>query len=209
MGETPGATRRRLGVGALVVLVLVTAGVTVAIGAWRTVTAPVDVPAPSASVTASATGSASAAVRESAVYVHVHGAVVVPGLYRLDGDSRVVDAIAAAGGFSESADRAGVNLARPVSDGEQLFVPEPGQQPPSGEVAGPGAAPGAGSSGTIDLNTADATELDTLPRVGPALAERIIAWREENGRFTSVDDLLAVSGIGEKMLEALRDRVRV
>jgi competence protein ComEA len=61
----------------------------------------------------------------------------------------------------------------------------------------------------VDLNTADAAALESLPRVGPALAERIIAWRTENGRFTSVEDLLAVSGIGEKMLEALRDRVRV
>lgn len=186
------------------VLVLATAGVTVAIGAVRsaTDTVAVGMPAPSGSP------SASVAVGPASVYVHVHGAVVAPGLYRLDVDARVVDAIAAAGGFTDSADRAGVNLARPVSDGEQLLVPEPGQVPPASVDPAPGPTTGDGQD-AIDLNTADAAALDTLPRVGPALAERIIAWREENGRFTSVEDLLAVSGIGEKMLEALRDRVRV
>ena len=73
------------------------------------------------------------------------------------------------------------------------------------------AAPGGGSvaGGLIDLNTADAAALEELPRVGPAIAQRIIEWRTANGRFTSVDDLLGVSGIGEKMLAGIRDRVRV
>ncbi|MDF2917596.1 MAG: competence protein ComEA [Microbacterium sp.] len=194
--------RRRLGIGALVVLVLAAAAVTVAIGMIRSLAAPVAVVTPVVTQTARPDSDTGAAV-----YVHVHGAVVSPGLYRLDADARVVDAVAAAGGFSDTADPAGVNLARTVTDGEQLFVPEPGQAPP--ESAGGGAPGGAGTDGLVDLNTADAAALDTLPRVGPALAERIIAWREENGRFTSVEDLLAVSGIGEKMLEALRDRVRV
>ncbi len=194
--------RRRLGIGALVVLVLAAAAVTVAIGMIRSLAAPVAVVTPVVTPTARPDSDTGAAV-----YVHVHGAVVSPGLYRLDADARVVDAVAAAGGFSDTADPAGVNLARTVTDGEQLFVPEPGQAPP--ESAGSGAPGGAGTDGLVDLNTADAAALDTLPRVGPALAERIIAWREENGRFTSVEDLLAVSGIGEKMLEALRDRVRV
>ncbi|WP_323987678.1 ComEA family DNA-binding protein [Microbacterium plantarum] len=199
----PAPARRRLGVGALVVLVLAAAAVTVAIGMIRSLAAPVAVVTPVVTPTAGPDSDTGAA----AVYVHVHGAVVSPGLYRLDADARVVDAVAAAGGFSDTADPAGVNLARTVTDGEQLFVPEPGQAPP--ESAGGGAPGGAGTDGLVDLNTADAAALDTLPRVGPALAERIIAWREENGRFTSVEDLLAVSGIGEKMLEALRDRVRV
>lgn len=176
---------------------------TVAIGAVRSATATVVVDAPIAP-----SPSMSVAVSTAPLYVHVHGAVVSPGLYRLDADARVVDAIASAGGFTDSADRAGVNLARPVADGEQLFVPEPGQEPPAGADGGSETTAPEGE-GTVDLNTADAAALDTLPRVGPALAERIIAWREENGRFTSVEDLLAVSGIGEKMLEALRDRVRV
>jgi len=184
-----------------VLLVLGAAAVTVAIGMVRSAAAPPSPLAPDASPTV--------AVADAAVYVHVDGAVARPGLYRLDADARVVDAIAAAGGFTDVADRSGVNLARLVSDGEQLLVPEPGAAPPSDGAPGVGGAPGVDADGRVDLNTADAAALDTLPRVGPALAERIIAWREENGRFTSVEDLVGVSGIGEKMLEALRDRVRV
>lgn len=195
--------RRRLGVGALIVLVLAAAAVTVGIGVVRSLAAPVALVTPVVTPTSVAED-----VGDDAVYVHVHGAVVTPGLYRLDAGARVVDAVAAAGGFSPAADPAGINLARAVTDGEQLFVPEPGQAPPP-DAEGGGGAGVAAADGVVDLNTADAAALDTLPRVGPALAERIIAWRSENGRFTSVDDLLAVSGIGEKMLEALRDRVRV
>lgn len=135
------------------------------------------------------------------LYVHVSGAVVRPGLYRLDDGARVVDVVAAAGGLDDDADAAAINLARPLSDGEQLRVPH------QGEAAVPAAA--ATADGRVNLNTADAAALDTLPRVGPAIAERIIAWRTENGRFTSVDDLLSVPGIGEKMLAGLRDRVTV
>ncbi len=181
-------------------LILAAAGVTVAIGMFRSISAPDTVVTPRSSPAVSAA--------PASVYVHVSGAVSNPGLYRLEENARVVDAVAAAGGFSDAADPAGVNLARPVSDGEQLFVPQPGEVAPAETVGG--AAPGgAASDGVVDLNSADASTLESLPRVGPALAERIIAWRTENGRFTSVEDLLAVSGIGEKMLEALRDRVRV
>lgn len=134
------------------------------------------------------------------MYVHVLGAVERPGLYVLHADSRVVDALAAAGGSTDAADLAGVNLARPVEDGEQILVPV------VGAVADPSAAPPG--DGTVDLNAADQAALEELPGIGPALAERIVAWREENGRFRTVDDLLAVPGIGEKVLEGLRDGVR-
>ena len=107
------------------------------------------------------------------------------------------------GGFAPGADEAAVNLARPLSDGEQLHVPAVGAAPAAG---GAGAAPG---DGRVNLNTADAAQLDTLPRIGPAMAQRIIEWRDANGRFTSVEDLLAVPGIGDKMLETLRDLVTV
>ncbi len=149
------------------------------------------------------------------LYVHVLGQVAHPGLYVLGDGDRAVDAIAAAGGFSPTADRAGVNLARPVVDGEQLVVPELGASPPAAGAGGanseePGGASGsAGADGVIDLNRADSAALETLPRVGPALAERIIAWRDENGPFTAIEDLMAVSGIGEKTFEGLRDLVRV
>lgn len=138
------------------------------------------------------------------LYVHVLGAVEHPGLYVLDLDSRLVDAVAAAGGTTADADLAGVNLARVLEDGEQIIVP-------TVAAAGSedGSAPAQPADDRIDLNAADQAALETLPRIGPALAERIIAWREENGRFSSVDDLLAVPGIGEKLLAGIRDGVRV
>lgn len=136
------------------------------------------------------------------LYVHVLGEVARPGLYVLEPDARVVDAIAAAGGTLDDADLQAVNLARPLSDGEQLIVPAVGAAPEGGEGTPVG-------DGLVDLNNADQAALETLPRIGPALAQRIIDWRETNGRFASVDDLLAVPGIGEKLLAGLRDLVRV
>lgn len=189
----------RVGAGAAVVLVLVAAAVTVLIGVVRTTTLPTE------AVTPAATGAVSA--EAAAVYVHVHGAVGAPGLYRFESGARVVDAVAAAGGFTDAADRGAVNLARPLTDGEQIVVAEAGSAS-TGDAGAAGPAPPAGD-GLVDLNAADAATLETLPRVGPALAERILAWRTENGRFTSIEDLLAVPGIGDKMLEALRDLVRV
>lgn len=136
------------------------------------------------------------------LYVHVLGQVENPGLYMLETDARVVDALAAAGGTLDDADLQAVNLARALSDGEQLIVPVVGA---SDDSEGPASA----DDGLIDLNNADQAALETLPRIGPALAQRIVQWREDNGRFQSVDDLLAVSGIGEKLLSGLRDLVRV
>lgn len=152
-----------------------------------------------ASVTAAPMTIASAS---ATLYVHVSGAVLSPGLFLLRTDARVVDAVAAAGGFADDADMSGVNLARPLSDGEQLIVPREGEAPPA-------SGGGVAADGRVNLNTADAAALDTLPRVGPAIASRIIEWREANGPYTSVDDLLSVPGIGAKMLESLRDLVTV
>jgi competence protein ComEA len=138
--------------------------------------------------------------------VHVLGAVARPGLVELASGARVVDAVAAAGGFTAEADPAGVNLARPVVDGEQLVVLATGQVPPPAA----GGAPGGGAAttdGVVNLNTADIAALDTLPRIGPALAQRIIDWREANGPFTSVDQLLEVAGIGDAVFSGLADRV--
>lgn len=184
--------RRRLGVGAAIVVVLVAACVSVGIGVVRTASTPVEeVPY------------AVASSEPAALYVHVFGAVERPGLYRLPDGSRVVDVIAAASGLTADADTAAVNLARRLADGEQLYVPAIGEVAP-----GPAGSAPAGD-GRVNLNTADAAALDTLPRIGPALAERILQWRDANGRFTSVEDLLAVPGIGEKMLENLRELVTV
>lgn len=193
------SARRRLGVGAAVVVVLVTIAVSVVIGVVRSAGAS----DPRGEVVAVPTEGPEPA----AVYVHVFGAVDRPGLYRLDEGARVVDVVAAAGGMTAEADVSAVNLARRLVDGEQLRVPLVGEAPPpeAAAASGAGTAPG----GRIDLNSADASALDTLPRIGPAIAERIVRWREEHGAFTSVDDLLAIPGIGEKMLAALRDLVTV
>lgn len=157
--------------------------------------------APTDSVPLPAAGGASAGP-SGELYVHVLGAVASPGLYVLDLDSRLVDAVAAAGGTTEDADLTAINLARVLTDGEQIIVPAIGAA-----AGGPGTV--APADDLIDLNTADQAALETLARIGPALAERIISWREENGRFTSVDDLLSVPGIGEKLLAGIRDGVRV
>lgn len=147
------------------------------------------------------------------IVVHVVGAVREPGVIELPLGSRVVDAIAAARGPTDDAALAGVNLARELVDGEQLLVPTAEQLAagtvPSNSGAAPGAAPGSLAGGLVNLNSADATELDSLPGIGPAIAARIIAWRDEYGPFRSVDELLAVSGIGEKTLDGFRDLVTV
>jgi competence protein ComEA len=135
------------------------------------------------------------------VVVHVLGAVRAPGLYVLPEGSRIVDAIAVAGGFADDADRGGVNLARILADAEQVRVPV------IGEVAPGGVAPGVASDGRVNLNTADSAALDTLPRVGPAMAQRIIAYRDEHGGFRSIEDLREVSGIGDKTFDSLKDLV--
>lgn len=195
--DEPLPSRRRLGIGAAIAVVIVALAVTIGIGIVRGATAPVE--------HVRVDGAGSDAATPAVLYVHVSGAVATPGLYVLRGGARVIDAIAAAGGFAEGADDGAVNLARPVADGEQLAVPAVGEAPPDGSSS---ASTPAGD-GLIDLNTADAAALDTLPRIGPAIAQRIIEWRDANGRFTAVEDLLAVPGIGDKMLESLRDLVRV
>lgn len=190
----------------MVVVVIAALAVTVGIGILRSASAPVD------EVVFDELPASSPAPSVADLYIHVSGAVAAPGLYVLGPDARVVDAIASAGGFAPDADTDAVNLARPLDDGEQLYVPREGEAPDAIPPGASGSAPGGsggGSDGLVNLNTADAAALETLPRIGPALAERIIAWRGDNGGFTSVEDLLAVPGIGDKMLASLRDLVKV
>jgi competence protein ComEA len=142
-----------------------------------------------------------------AVVVHVAGAVVAPGLYRLAGGTRVADAIDAAGGAATDADPDVLNLAARVADGDRVYVPRKGEAPPAGSASG--AAPSGVAAGPLDLNTATAEQLDALPGVGPATAEAILELRKQRGRFRSVDELLDVRGIGESRLTALRPKVRV
>lgn len=149
--------------------------------------------------------------------VHVVGQVARPGVYTMAAGARVADAVKSAGGATRAADLAAVNLARMLVDGEQVVVPKPGESVPaqsgavvpggggSGSSAGGGA--GGGVGGKVSLNSADLSALDTLPGVGPVLAQRILDWRTEHGRFTAIEELGEVSGIGEKLLAQLTPKV--
>lgn len=134
--------------------------------------------------------------------VHVVGAVQTPGLYKLRRGARVADAVSTAGGATAKADLALVNLAAPVSDGQQVVVPERAPPPTSADAAG-----GTAAAGPVHLNSATAEELDALPGVGPVTAQKIVDYRQAHGAFSSVDDLDAIPGIGPARLEQLRDLV--
>jgi competence protein ComEA len=185
-----------------------------------------DSAAGSVSTVGSAAAAASAAPSSGGgvLVVDVEGKVRRPGLVRVPGGSRVADAVEAAGGPAPGAALVRINLARPLSDGEQVVVPGPNDPIPPGvngsggaggsgggsAGSGAGSAGGTGSgNGPVDLNTATVQQLDALPGIGPVLAGRIVAWRTEHGRFTSVDQLSEVSGIGDALMGKLRPLVRV
>jgi competence protein ComEA len=134
--------------------------------------------------------------------VDVEGAVRRPGLVHLSPGSRVADAVARAGGTTRKADRTGVNLAAPVSDGQQVVVPRRGSVGSS-----PAGAGGAPASGPLSLSSATAEQLDALPGVGPVTAQKIVDYRTQHGAFHSVDELDAISGIGPARIADLRGLV--
>lgn len=165
-----------------------------------------------AAATATAAGAARPASTATAgsVVVYVSGRVRHAGVVSLPAGSRVQDALRAAGGALPGSDLESINLAQPLTDGEQVSVARAGRAS-SVSAAGTSsgsAAPGAGGR-PVDLNSADASALDALPGVGPVLAQRIVDWRNAHGRFTSVDELDEVSGIGDKLLSEIRPHVRV
>jgi competence protein ComEA len=137
------------------------------------------------------------------VLVHVVGAVRRPGVVRLPAGSRVADAVEQAGGLRRNGEVGGTNLARQVTDGERIEVGAPGRAPDVDQSGSASDAP------QVDLNTATADQLDALPGVGPVTAAKILAWRAEHGRFSVVDELAEVAGIGPKTLAELRSLVRV
>lgn len=163
---------------------------------------------------------ASSAGPDGPVVVSVVGLVHKPGLVTLTAGARIADALAAAGGALDGADLIGLNMARRVTDGEQIIVgiaAPPGEQTAMGSSTSSSTAAAAPSStgsasaptGSVDLNTATIEQLDTLPGVGPVTAAAIVAWRDANGRFTSIDQLGEVDGIGPARLEKLRGLVHV
>jgi competence protein ComEA len=143
-------------------------------------------------------GEVSQAVEASKIYVHVAGSVKAPGIYQLDSGTRVYDAVLAAGGFTEKANQSSVNMARALTDGEQLVVSS------ESSVA---SFDGPTSSSFISLNQASSSQLEDLPGVGPALAGRIVDWRSANGGFKAKEDLLNVAGIGDKLFASFKDLV--
>lgn len=208
--------RSRVGVACAVVLVL-------AVAVWRFWPAA---PAPEIAFdegaeAAESVGGAAASTEASAalpvaVVVHVAGAVLHPGVYSLPVDARVSDGVAAAGGSLGSAAPDAVNLARIVADGERIYIPT--QEEADGALGGAGgveswtgeaSATGVKGDGSIDVNRATAAELEALPGVGPATAQKIVDDREANGPYTKPEDLMRVPGIGAKKFEAMREQVSV
>ncbi|MFJ8748600.1 helix-hairpin-helix domain-containing protein [Streptomyces sp. NPDC102441] len=143
------------------------------------------------------------------IVVDVSGKVRRPGIQRLPAGSRVADALRAAGGVREGTDITALNRARVLTDGEQVAVGLPGATPPAGgEVAGGGAAGQAGPAVPVSLGTATVEQLETLPGVGPVLAQHIVDYRTEHGGYRSVDELREVNGIGDRRFADLRPLVR-
>ncbi|MDR2156989.1 MAG: helix-hairpin-helix domain-containing protein [Clostridiales Family XIII bacterium] len=148
-----------------------------------------------------------------AIYVDVAGAVNKPMVIELPAGSRVFEALEAAGGLTESADARYINRATVLSDGDRIYVPGAGEitdesdlPPSAGATAG--GAPG-GAEGKININTADGETLQQLNGVGPATARKILDYRAQNGKFTSIEDIQNVSGIGAKTFEKMKDRLTV
>ncbi len=177
-------------VGALSLLLLAAAGI---ILLRRPTPEPIEIvePSPAAEPT------------PASVAVYVTGAVVNPGVYYLPHDSRVEEALKAAGGPVAEADLNRVNLAQRVHDEEQIYVPEIGEQNP------PVALDKTSSGALVNVNTASATELQTLPGIGPTLAQSILDHREAHGPFGAIEDIMDVRGIGEGLFAGMRDLITV
>lgn len=205
-----GSIRERLAAlsrGELVGLVALLAVTLGGAGLWyvRSLPRPVEVAAaPSGGTAASAPASASPSP-EVVVLVDVAGWVHRPGVYEFTEGARVIDAIDAAGGARSGALLEALNLAAPLTDGIQILVPREGQE----GVAPAPVTGGAVAGGLVNVNSAMATELEELPGIGEVIAQRIIDYRTENGPFATVDELVDVSGIGDAILESIRELVTV
>ena len=207
--------RANPGPGGFLALAAVAVLVALVVGGWVLSAQPHRIQV-AAAVESSVTGAAASPTRSAAAaapspagggpVVDVVGKVRRPGVYRLGSGARVQDAVTAAGGMLPGVDRAGVNLARRLTDGEQVLIGLPPAAGPPATGAGSGIGTPA-AAGPVDLNTATAAQLDGLPGVGPVLAQRIVDWRSQHGRFGSVDDLSKVSGIGDAKLADLRPLV--
>jgi len=142
-----------------------------------------------------------------ALTVYISGAVARPGVYTLPDHSRVERAVNAAGGFAEGAIQAGINLAQPLMDGQQIHVPREGEA--TLPVVPAGSPSSSGAASPIDINTATAEQLTALPRIGPVMAGRIVAYRESHSPFREIEDIKRVKGIGDATFERLKGLITV
>jgi competence protein ComEA len=190
-------------IGVVVVAAITLAGA----GLWysRSLPKPVELTAEPAPPVP-APGSATPAVAPTPILVDVAGWVRHPGVYEFVTGDRVIDALDAAGGARPGAELQALNLAAPLVDGTQVVVPKHGQTPAVGVAPG---SEGGSSGALVNVNTATADELESLPGIGEVTAQAIIDYRTENGPFSSVDELLDVSGIGDVTLENIRELVTV
>ncbi len=143
------------------------------------------------------------------IRVHVSGAVRQPAVYELSPGSIVQDAVNAAGGPTSDADLDAINLAVELRDQQQVYVPRQGETSPPPPVSGSDSASGGSGGAPVNINTATAAELETLPRIGPTMAQRIVDYRQTEGPFQTVEDLQNVPGIGPATFEGLKDLVTV
>jgi competence protein ComEA len=160
---------------------------------------PIEIHSPTAAPTATV----------APIRVHISGAVRNPGVFELPGGSRVQEAVEAAGGVTEEADLDRINLAAWVNDGQRVHVPTKGETDPPAANLDAGTSTGLAGTGKININTATAEQLDTLPGIGPAYAERIIRYRQEQGPFESIEQIMEVRGIGQVCFEDVKDMICV
>jgi competence protein ComEA len=210
IGDRLSSLSRHELVGLAVVVVVTLGGA----GLWytRSLPKPVAVQAAPAAAPAPVGASGAAAVSPTPspvpVFVDVAGWVRKPGVYQFATGQRVIDAVDAAGGARRGADLTSLNLAAPLTDGTQILVSKAGVVPGGAGTTLPGTTSGAGST-LVNVNTASATELETLSGIGEVIAAAIVDYRTQNGPFTSVDQLEDVSGIGPATMEEIRDSVTV
>lgn len=168
-----------------------------------------DSPSGSSTEGSSSGGAAEDGKAEKMIYVQVSGAVVTPGVYKLPEGSRVFEAVELAGGTTEDADVSTLNQALVLSDGQMVYVYAVGEQRTGQETGSSLGAYGEPDDGRINLNTATVEELMTLPGIGQSKAESIVSWREENGAFGSVEDILNITGIKEGVFSKIKDHIKV
>jgi competence protein ComEA len=211
-------TSWRLLIGVVAAVIILGAGYGLATLRQRAQPAPIEIIPPQATATIPPSPTPEPTPTVGPLRVYVSGAVAHPAVYTLPPGSIIDDAVRAAGGFAVDADTVAVNLAQPVTDGMQIYVPTlseaeptppPVSLPPGATATAAGRMGGITADGLIDINAATQTDLEMLPGIGPATAADIIAYREANGPFATIEAIMDVPGIGEGKFEAIRDLITV